>query len=96
MFVMFFNADYSCFYADNFYKEMLSHSTTDSRLANTLSLTLPSDAAVMQIGIQNAQINWGGGSVYVDDAVMNVVPEPSTAASLLLDPLGLRAFPKHS
>jgi hypothetical protein len=88
MFVKFFNSDYSYFYASDFYTTLLSDNTMDSWQANTLSFTVPSDAAIMQIGIENKQLNWGGGSVYVDNALITVVPEPSSLALLALG-LGL-------
>lgn len=92
MFVKFFNADYTYFYDWAFYTELLSDNTTNAWMANTLTFTVPIDAAIMQVGVENAQFNWGGGSVYVDNAVISVVPEPTAFALAGLGAAALLIF----
>jgi hypothetical protein len=90
MFVKYFNADFSYFFPQSM-SDTISDNPTNAWLTNTMSFTVPVDPnlAYIQIGIDNNQVNWGGGSVYVDNVLVTAVPEPSTYALLALGAAGL-------
>lgn len=91
MFVKYFDASWN--YMGGEFK-LISSNPTNSWIANTLNFTVINDAnlATIQIGFENSQANWGGGSFYVDNVSMSTVPEPSSAALMALGLAGVIAF----
>ena len=81
MFVKYFDASWG-YLGGQF--DTLSDNPTNTWLTNTMTFTVPTDPslATIQIGIDNNQANWGGGSVYVDNVSVTAVPEPSGLALL--------------
>jgi len=81
MFVKYFADGYS--YIGGEYKTV-STNATNSWIANNLTFTVPTDAglSIIQMGFDNNQANWGGGSVYVDNVSVSTVPEPASVTLL--------------
>jgi hypothetical protein len=90
MFVKYFDSSWT--YLGGLF-DTISDNPTDSWLMNEMTFTVPDLAglATIQIGIDNNQANWGGGSVYVDNVSVTAVPEPSTYALLALGAAGFGA-----
>jgi hypothetical protein len=62
-----------------------------------LIVTVPNDVSIIQFGLEMSQLNYSSGAMNVDNIVLQTVPEPSVASTLLLGSgllLGLRALRK--
>ena len=91
MFVKYFDAGWG--YLGGEYKT-ISTNPTDVWVTNTQNFTVTNNAnlATIQIGFESTSVNYGGGSVYVDNVTMSTIPEPSSAALMGLGVAGLLAF----
>ncbi len=91
MFVKYFDASWN--YMGGEFRN-LKPNATDAWVSNNMTFTVANDVnlATIQIGFENNQVNWGGGSVYVDNVSISAVPEPSSAALMGLGVAGLLAF----
>jgi hypothetical protein len=71
----------------------LKPNPTNSWISNNMTFNVGTAAniATIQIGFENNQVNWGGGSVYVDNVSISNVPEPSTVSLLGFGVAGLIA-----
>ena len=91
MFVKYFDAGFGYLGGETL---NLKPNATNAWVSNNLTFTVGTDAnlATIQIGFENSQVNWGGGSVYVDNVSISQVPEPSSATLMGLGVAGLLAF----
>lgn len=91
MFVKYFDAGWGYLGGQT---KNLKLNATDAWVSNNMTFTVGTDAnlATIQIGFENSQVNWGGGSVYVDNVSISSVPEPSSATLMGLGVAGLLAF----
>ena len=90
MFVKYFDSNWAYLGGESL---NLKPNPTNSWISNNMTFNVGTAAniATIQIGFENSQVNWGGGSVYVDNVSISNVPEPSTVSLLGFGVAGLIA-----
>lgn len=80
MFVKYFDSNWAYLGGESL---NLKPNPTNSWISNNMTFNVGTadNIATIQIGFENSQVNWGGGSVYVDNVSISNVPEPSTVSS---------------
>lgn len=84
MYAKFFNADYSYYY--DWASVLLSFKNIplDTWTYKEFIVTVPNDVSIAQFGVEMQQQNYSSGAINVDNITLQIIPEPSTASTLLL------------
>lgn len=90
MFIKFLDAEFNEDLASSEYK-LLSTGAEDVWTAHQLTVNVPNDAEVMQVGIEVNQIDWGGGAIWIDAVVVSSTYVDTTAPTP--DPMSFAVVP---